>query len=40
MTQFVSANMTRAHLAAAVPDFSEPVRVRTQHTIFLADKPG
>jgi SAM-dependent methyltransferase len=38
MTQFVSATMTRAHLAAAVPDFSEPVRVRTQHTIFVAEK--
>jgi SAM-dependent methyltransferase len=38
MTQFVSANMTRAHLAAAVPDFIEPVHVRTHHTIFLADK--
>lgn len=38
MTQFVSANMTRAHLAAAVPDFTEPVRVRTHHTIFVADK--
>lgn len=40
MTEFVSANMTRAHLAAAVPDFSEPVRVRTHHTIFVADKAG
>jgi SAM-dependent methyltransferase len=39
MTQFVSANMTRAHLAAAVPDFTEPVHVRTHHTIFVADKP-
>jgi SAM-dependent methyltransferase len=39
MTQFVSANMTRAHLAAAVPDFMEPVHVRTHHTIFVADKP-
>jgi len=38
MTQFVAANMTRAHLAAVVPDFSEPVRVRTHHTIFVADK--
>jgi SAM-dependent methyltransferase len=38
MTQFVSANMTRAHLVAAVPDFTEPVRVRTHHTIFVADK--
>lgn len=38
MTQFVSANMTRAHLAAAVPDFTEPVHVRTHHTIFVAEK--
>jgi ubiquinone/menaquinone biosynthesis C-methylase UbiE len=40
MTQFVSANMTRAYLAAHVPDFTEPVRVRTHHTIFVAGKPG
>lgn len=40
MTQFVAANMTRAHLAASVPEFSEPVRVRTQHMIFVADKSG
>jgi SAM-dependent methyltransferase len=39
MTAFVSANMTRAHLAATVPEFSEPVRVRTHHTIFVAEKP-
>lgn len=38
MTEFVSANMTRAHLAAVVPQFAEPVRVRTHHTIFVADK--
>lgn len=38
MTQFVSANITRAHLAAAVPEFTEPVHVRTHHTIFVADK--
>jgi len=38
MTEFVSANMTRAHLAASVPEFHEPVRVRTHHTIFVADK--
>jgi SAM-dependent methyltransferase len=38
MTQFVAVNMTRAHLAAAVPKFTEPVPVRTQHTIFVADK--
>jgi SAM-dependent methyltransferase len=40
MTQFVSANITRAHLAATVPAFTEPVRVRTHHTIFVADKAG
>ncbi|MCW2965299.1 MAG: class SAM-dependent methyltransferase [Actinomycetia bacterium] len=38
MTQFVSANITRAHLAAVVPEFTEPVQVRTHHTIFVADK--
>jgi ubiquinone/menaquinone biosynthesis C-methylase UbiE len=38
MRQFVAANMTRAHLAATVPEFTEPVPVRTQHTIFVADK--
>jgi hypothetical protein len=35
--QFVSANITRAHLAAAVRDFTEPVHVLTHHTIFVAD---
>jgi SAM-dependent methyltransferase len=38
MTQFVSANITRAHLAVAVPEFTEPVHVRTHHTIFVGDK--
>ena len=38
MRQFVAANMTRAHLAVKIPDFHEPVRVRTHHTIFVADK--
>jgi ubiquinone/menaquinone biosynthesis C-methylase UbiE len=38
MRAYVAANMTRAHLAARVPDFDEPVRVRTHHTIFVADK--
>ena len=38
MRQFVAANMTRAHMAAAVPEFTEPVPVRTHHTIFVADK--
>jgi ubiquinone/menaquinone biosynthesis C-methylase UbiE len=38
MRQFVAANMTRAHMAAAVPEFTEPVPVRTHHTVFVADK--
>jgi ubiquinone/menaquinone biosynthesis C-methylase UbiE len=39
MRQFVAANMTRAHLAASVPpQLAEPVKVRTHHTIFVADK--
>jgi SAM-dependent methyltransferase len=38
MREFVSANITRAHLAASVPEFDEPVHVRTHHTIFVADK--
>jgi SAM-dependent methyltransferase len=38
MRQFVAANMTRAHMAASVPEFTEPVPVRTHHTIFVADK--
>ena len=38
MRAYVAANMTRAHLAAQVPDFAEPVRVRTHHTVFVADK--
>lgn len=37
MTQFVSANMTRAYLAAVVPEFTEAVRVRTHQTIFVAE---
>ena len=38
MRAYVAANMTRAHLAAQVPDFTDPVRVRTHHTVFVADK--
>jgi SAM-dependent methyltransferase len=38
MRRYVAANMTRAHLAAVVPEFDEPVRIRTNHTIFVADK--
>jgi SAM-dependent methyltransferase len=39
MRQFVAVNMTRAHLAATVPsELAEPLKVRTHHTIFVADK--
>lgn len=38
MRMYVAANMTRAHLAAKVPEFSEPVRVGTHHTVFVATK--
>jgi len=38
MRAYVAANMTRAHLAARVPEFADPVRVRTHHTVFVADK--
>ncbi len=38
MRAYVAANMTRAHLAAQVPEFTEPVRVRTHHTVFVSDK--
>lgn len=38
MRRWLAASMTRAHLAAEVPEFAEPVRVRTHHTIFVADK--
>jgi ubiquinone/menaquinone biosynthesis C-methylase UbiE len=40
MRAYVAANMTRAHLAAVVPSFTEPVRARTHHTVFVADKEG
>ena len=38
MRQLVAANMTRAHLAAMIPEFDEPVLVRTHHVIFVAEK--
>ena len=38
MSEFVAANMTRAHLAAAVPEFDEPVSARTHDTVFVAEK--
>jgi ubiquinone/menaquinone biosynthesis C-methylase UbiE len=36
--RFVAADMTRAHVAANVPDFTEPVPARTHHTVFVAEK--
>jgi SAM-dependent methyltransferase len=38
MRQFVAANITRAYLAAEVPAFDEPVRFRSHHTVFVAEK--
>lgn len=38
MRRFVAADMTRAHIAANVPDFTEPVRARSHHTVFVAEK--
>lgn len=38
MRRFVAADMTRAHVAANVPEFSEPVRARSHHTVFVAEK--
>ena len=38
MRQFVAANMVRAHMAAKIPEFTEPVPIRTHHTIFVAEK--
>ena len=40
MRQFVAADMTRAHAAANVPDFDEPMRARSHHTVFVAEKPA
>lgn len=38
MRRYVAADMTRAHLAAHVPEFDEPVEARTHHTVFVARK--
>jgi len=38
MRQFVAADMTRAHLAANVPAFKDPVPARSHHTVFVAEK--
>jgi len=36
----VAAQMTRAHLAANVPTFSEPLVAHAHHTVFVAEKAG
>ncbi|HVC87123.1 MAG TPA: methyltransferase domain-containing protein [Gaiellaceae bacterium] len=38
MRKFVASDMTRAHAAPNVPQFTEPVRVRSHHTVFVAEK--
>jgi SAM-dependent methyltransferase len=38
MRQFVAADMTRAHLATNVPEFTEPIPARSHHTVFVAEK--
>jgi ubiquinone/menaquinone biosynthesis C-methylase UbiE len=38
MRQYIAADMTRAHAAANVPEFAEPFRARSHHTVFLARK--
>jgi len=37
MRPLVADRMTLARLAASVPSFATPVRVRTHHTVFVAD---
>jgi SAM-dependent methyltransferase len=38
MRRFVAADMTRAHLSQNVPAFTEPMRARSHHTVFVAEK--
>lgn len=35
---FVGASTTRAHLASAVPEITEPFRTSSAHTVFVAEK--
>ena len=35
---FVGASITRAHLASAVPEITEPFRTSSAHTVFVAEK--
>ncbi len=36
--RFISASMTRAHLSGKVPELPEPLRARSRHTVFIAEK--
>lgn len=36
--KFVAADITRAHLSGSIPAFTEPVRARSHHTVFVAEK--
>ncbi len=38
MRAFVAANITRAHLAGAVPAISGPFRARARHVVYVAEK--
>jgi SAM-dependent methyltransferase len=38
MHRFVAATITRAHLADRVPEITEPLRARTFHVVFVAQK--
>lgn len=40
MRQLIAADMTRAHAAANVPEFDQPFRARSRHTVFVAEKAG
>jgi SAM-dependent methyltransferase len=36
--RFIAASMTGAHLGGKVPELREPLRARSHHTVFVADK--
>lgn len=38
MREYIAATITRAHLAANVPDFDEPFRTRSAHVVLVAEK--
>jgi ubiquinone/menaquinone biosynthesis C-methylase UbiE len=40
LRRFITASMTRAHLSADVPELTEPLRARSRHTVFVAEKAG